>query len=107
NKFIRGYAGGALFGGPTRAAQYTFIPEANSEPTGPGKNSAGLALFRYETNCGTVFGHTGSILGYTQLIAASRNGRRSLTFTISTQADEELLPALRRAERRAVCAALA
>ncbi len=107
NKFIRGYAGGELFGGPTRAAQYTFVPGASSSPPGPGKNSAGLALFRYETNCGTVFGHTGSILGYTQLIAASRNGRRSLTFTISTQVDDALLPALRRAERRAVCAALA
>lgn len=107
NKFIRGYAGGTLFGGATRASQYTFVPDASSSPPGPGKNSAGLALFRYETNCGTVFGHTGSILGYTQLIAASRNGRRSLTFTISTQVDDALLGALRRAERRAVCAALA
>jgi len=107
NKFVRGYTGGRLFGGATRDAQYTFVPGAGSSPPGPGKNSAGLALFRYETNCGTVFGHTGSILGYTQLIAASRNGRRSLTFTISTQVDDALLPALRRAQRRAVCAALA
>jgi D-alanyl-D-alanine carboxypeptidase len=107
SKFIRGYAGGRLFDGGTREAQYTFVPGADSSPMGPGKNSAGLALFRYETNCGTVFGHTGSILGYTQLIAASGDGRRSLTFTISTQVDDALLPALRRAERRAVCAALA
>ncbi len=26
----------------------------SSKPPGPGKNSAGLALFRYETKCGTV-----------------------------------------------------
>jgi D-alanyl-D-alanine carboxypeptidase len=108
-KFIRAYAGGKLFGGSTRAAQYRFVPDAHSEPTGPGRNSAGLALFRYETNCGTVYGHTGSILGYTQLIAANRNGRRSLTFTINTQTStgDELLGPLRRAERRAVCATLA
>jgi D-alanyl-D-alanine carboxypeptidase len=90
-----------------RSTRSTFVPGARSSPIGPGENSAGLALFRYETNCGTAFGHTGSILGYTQLIAASRNGRRSLTLTISTQVDDALLPALRRAERRAVCAALA
>jgi D-alanyl-D-alanine carboxypeptidase len=106
NRFVRAYAGGRLFGGATRRAQHRFRPGA-SEPPGPGRNSAGLALFRYRTRCGTVFGHTGSILGYTQLIAATRNGRRSLTFTINTQAPDELIPRLRRAQATAVCAALA
>ena len=54
-----------------------------------------------------MLGHTGSIFGYTQLIASNRNGRRSLTFTINTQASDDLLPELRRAQVRAVCAALA
>ena len=106
-RFIRGYVGGDLFGGFTRREQMQFIPGSNSEPRGPGQNSAGLALFRYRTSCGTVFGHTGSITGYTQLIAANRSGRRSLTFTINTQASRALLPQLRAAQKRAVCAALA
>ena len=106
-RFIRGYVGGDLFDTATQREQTRFVPGANSEPRGPGANSAGLALFRYRTSCGTVFGHTGSITGYTQLIAANRGGRRSLTFTINTQVSRALLPQLRAAQKRAVCAALA
>ncbi len=108
NDFIRGYVGGKLYRGiPRRSQFYGFIAGAHSEPRGPGKNAAGPAIFRYRTRCGTVFGHTGSILGYTQFIAATRDGRRSATFTITSQYDDGLLPALRRAEEKAVCAALA
>lgn len=84
-----------------------LIPGAHSEPRGPGKNAAGMAVFRYETSCGTVYGHTGSILGYTQFMAATANGRRSVTFSINTQYTDTLLPRLRKAQERAVCAALA
>jgi D-alanyl-D-alanine carboxypeptidase len=107
NRFVRAYVGGGLFGDPLRRRQRSFVDGATSDPPGPGTNAAGLGLFRYRTRCGTVLGHTGSILGYTQLIAASPNGRRSLTFTITTQATDELVPELRRAQVRAVCAALA
>jgi D-alanyl-D-alanine carboxypeptidase len=65
-----------------------------------------MALFRYDTRCGTVYGHTGSILGYTQFIAASRRGDRAVAFTISSQVASDLLPELRAAEESAVCAAL-
>ncbi len=106
SSFVRGYVGGALFGNAARDAQFTFRNGDASSPPGPGKNAAGLALFRYKTKCGTVFGHTGSILGYTQFIAASRNGRKSVTFSINTQAGENLIPALRRAQVKAVCLAL-
>ncbi len=99
NRFARAYI-------PGPAALSGFIP-GNSEPRGPGDNSVGMAVFRYRTPCGTVFGHTGSILGYTQFLAASRNGRRSVTFTINSQYTDSLLPALRKAEKKAVCAALA
>lgn len=105
-RFVRAYAGGRLFGDEARRRQFRFVP-GHSEPPGPGRNSAGLALFRYRTSCGTVFGHTGSILGYTQLIAASRDGRRSLTFSVTRQASDKLIPRLRRAQTAAVCAALA
>ena len=107
-RFIRAYVGGDLIGGSTRSAsRCDSLPGASSEPRGPGQNSAGLALFRYRTSCGTVFGHTGSITGYTQLMAANRSGSRSLTFTINAQASRALLPQLRAAQKRAVCAALA
>jgi len=112
NTFIRGYVGGKLFDQRTRAKQRRVIEGGSSEPPGPGKNSAGLALFRYETRCGTVWGHTGNTPGYTQFMAASPNGSRSVTVSINSQlappvGDPDAFKALRRAEGLAVCAALA
>ena len=113
NDFIRGYVGGELFDRPVQAQQRRVIEGGSSEPPGPGYNSAGLAVFRYQTKCGTMWGHTGNTSGYTQFMAASPNGRRSVVVSIN----EQLFPpnvgtpaafeALRRAEERAVCAALA
>jgi D-alanyl-D-alanine carboxypeptidase len=61
NDFIRGYVGGDLFDRLIRVQQRRLLLEGGrSEPPGPGKNSAGLAVFRYETKCGTVWGHTGN-----------------------------------------------
>jgi D-alanyl-D-alanine carboxypeptidase len=112
NDFIRAYVGGKLFEERTRAKQRRIVEGGSSEPPGPGKNSAGLAIFRYETRCGTVWGHTGNFFGYTQFMAASPNGRRSVTVSINaqhtpTQGRPAVFRALRRAEELAVCAALA
>ncbi len=112
NTFIRGYVGGDLFDRRTRSQQRSVFEGGGSEPPGPGKNSAGLALFRYETRCGTVWGHTGNTPGYTQFVAASPNGRRSVVVSINSQltptaGEPGAFDALRRAEGRAVCAALA
>jgi len=112
NDFIRGYVGGKLFDERTRAKQRRVVEGGSSEPPGPGKNSAGLAIFRYETRCGTVWGHTGNFFGYTQFMAASPNGRRSVTVSINAQhtpttSSAAVFEALRRAEELAVCAALA
>jgi len=112
NRFIRGYVGGKLFDPWTRWQQRRVIEGGSSEPPGPGRNSAGLAIFRYETRCGTVWGHTGNTLGYTQFMAASSDGRRSVTVSVNTQLTPEVgepraFKALRRAEALAVCAALA
>lgn len=107
NDFVAAYVGGEFAGKAARKAQFTFVADGNSSPPGPGKNAAGLALFRYKTRCGTVYGHTGSIYGYTHFIAATRDGTRSVTFSINTQADGDLIPALRRVQKRAVCFALA
>ena len=112
NAFIRGYVGSELFDRETRSQQRRVFEGGGSEPPGPGNNSAGLALFRYETGCGTVWGHTGNTAGYTQFMASSPNGRRSATVSVNSQLTPEagepgVFEALRRAEGLAVCAALA
>ncbi|WP_328668408.1 serine hydrolase domain-containing protein [Streptomyces sp. NBC_00328] len=108
-RFIRGYAGGALISKATLREQRRWIDGA-SEPAGPGANKAGAAIFRYSTRCGVVLGHTGNFPGYTQLIAATPDGRRSLTFTLTTQVNKtnkpELLERLRAVEESFVCALL-
>ncbi|MFJ9626449.1 serine hydrolase domain-containing protein [Streptomyces sp. NPDC101175] len=107
--FIGGYAAGALTSPAAVREQRHWVPGA-SEPAGPGRNSAGLALFRYETRCGVVLGHTGNTLGYTQLMAATPDGRRALTFSLTTQVNETgnaaLLRQVRAVEEDAVCALL-
>jgi D-alanyl-D-alanine carboxypeptidase len=112
NDFIRGYVGGKLFDQRTQAKQRRVIEGGSSEPPGPGMNSAGLAIFRYQTRCGTVWGHTGNFPGYTQFAAASADGRRSVTVSINAQhtptdGSQVVFEALRGAEELAVCAALA
>jgi len=100
-RFIRWYAPHAR--GPFRPGE--------SDPEGPGANDAGLAIFRYRTPCGTVYGHTGNFFGYTAFIAATRNGRRSVTIQASTQlskgtGDPRAFQALRRAFLLGVCSAM-
>jgi D-alanyl-D-alanine carboxypeptidase len=112
NRFFRAYVGQKLFGRAQRRQQFQFAAGGSSEPPGPGDNSAGLAIFRYRTSCGTVFGHTGNFPGYTQFGAASRNGRRSVTVSANTQLSVDagvpaVFEALRAADELAVCAALA
>jgi D-alanyl-D-alanine carboxypeptidase len=108
-RFIRGYAQGALYGRAVVREQRQWIAGA-SEPAGPGRNTAGLGIFRYTTRCGVVLGHTGNFPGYTQLIAATPDGRRSLTFSVTTQINRSLAPEqlqrLRAIQEDYVCALL-
>lgn len=108
-RFIRGYAAGELTSRAVLREQRRWI-EGASEPAGPGRNTAGLAIFRYDTRCGVVLGHTGNFPGYTQLIAATPDGRKSLTFSLTTQVnktlDPDLVEKLRTIEENAVCALL-
>lgn len=114
NTFIRGYVGGKLFGPETQAEQTDlFIPGGESGPPGPGVNSSSMALFRYETPCGVVYGHTGNTSGYTQFMAASPDGTRSATVAITVQRNAEgppeqlqVLHGLQQAEAAAICLAL-
>ncbi|MFE0774390.1 serine hydrolase domain-containing protein [Streptomyces sp. NPDC058861] len=111
NAFVRAWAGGrGYLSEEVRNQQRRFLPGAASEPAGPGTNAGGLAIFRYETRCGTVYGHTGNFPGYTQFAAATADGRRSLTFSINTQTSKSLKPELlakvRTVQENFVCALL-
>ncbi len=109
-RFIRGYVRGDTTNSAAHRAQFQFRP-GSSEPPGPGVNSAGLAVFRYDTRYGTVFGHTGNTAGYTQFAAATGDGRRAVAVTASAQitptVNERLFPQLQDVFELAVGAALA
>jgi len=95
----------------TRELPGAFRP-GSSSPPGPGKNFAGLGIFRYETDCGTVYGHTGSFPGYRVFLAASANGRRSVVSVANAQiipggqGSQKVAKAITEAQERAVCRAL-
>ncbi len=104
--FIRADLAGRFFGRAQRAEQFRFV-RGSSSPPGPGTNSAGLAIFRYQTRCGTVYGHTGNFPGYVQWAAATADGRRSVTSSLNIAAPTgALLQQLRSVQASAVCALL-
>jgi D-alanyl-D-alanine carboxypeptidase len=107
NAFVRGLLAGRLFGPAVRAEQLRFVPGGRSSPPGPGRNAAGLGIFRYRSRCGTVYGHTGNFPGYTQWAAASRDGSRAVTTSLNIPAPTgRLLALLRATQADAVCALL-
>lgn len=106
NTFMRAYAGGRFLSKETRKQQTTWVKGSSVNP-GPGRNEAGLALFKYTTRCGVVHGHTGSVLGYTQLAVATPDGKRSMTFTLNTQVSRpDLVAKMRKVQEEFVCALL-
>jgi D-alanyl-D-alanine carboxypeptidase len=106
NAFIRADLGRTFFGPAEQAQQMTFVP-GSSSPPGPGTNAAGLALFRYTTKCGVVYGHTGNFPGYVQWAAATADGSRAVTTTLNIPAPTgALLRQLRAVQTKAVCALL-
>jgi D-alanyl-D-alanine carboxypeptidase len=105
--FIRAYLGRKFFGAAEQREQMRFV-RGSSSPPGPGTNSAGLAIFRYKTRCGTVYGHTGNFPGYVQWAAATADGTRSVTTSLNIPAPTgALLKRLRSVQATAVCALLA
>jgi D-alanyl-D-alanine carboxypeptidase len=107
NAFIRAYLGLRFFGPAQQREQMSFVPRGQSSPPGPGRNAAGLAMFRYRTRCGTVYGHTGNFPGYVQFAAATADGRRAVTTSLNIAAPTgKLLARLRAVQTTAVCALL-
>ena len=79
----------------------------SSSPPGPGVNKAGLALFKYTSKCGTVYGHTGSFPGYRIFAASSANGKRSISYVANAQITEgPISDLIRKSQVQAVCHAL-
>lgn len=94
----------------SRGLAKAFRP-GKSSPPGPGKNFAGLGIFRYRTGCGDIYGHTGSFPGYRLFVAGSARGGRSVVFVVNSQivpgsGSPRVAAAIRRAQARAVCLAL-
>ena len=109
-RFFRAYVSARLFSPGTRRLQRDFV-SGSSSPPGPGSNDAGLALFRYRSDCGTMFGHTGSFPGYRMFAASNGNGRRSVVFSVNAQivpgsGSQEVSELITRAQRLAVCKVL-
>src|SRR4029079_4951730 len=87
--------------------QMKFWPGGESSPPRPGRHSAGLALFRYQTKCGTRYGHSGTSPGYVQFAGATADGSRAVTTSLNIPAPTgRLLRQLRAAQTDAVCALL-
>ncbi len=110
SRFFRGYVGGRLFGARERRAQRRWV-EGSSSPPGPGVNSAGLGLFRYQTGCGRVFGHTGSFPGYRIFAASTADGRASIAYVANAQivpgqGSPQVSALIRKSQVAAVCHAL-
>jgi D-alanyl-D-alanine carboxypeptidase len=104
--FIRAELAGRFFGSAQRRQQLRFVA-GSSSPPGPGRNAAGLAIFRYQTRCGTVYGHTGNFPGYVQWAAATADGSRSVTTSLNIAAPTSaLVQQLRSLQATAVCALL-
>jgi D-alanyl-D-alanine carboxypeptidase len=112
NRFVRGYVGARLFSRKVQSRQLQVV-RGSSGPPGPGENFAGLGIFRYRTRCGSVYGHTGNIPGWTQFTASTLDGKRSVVVSVNGQISEQskqpMLDAwrrLRQIEGDAVCAAV-
>jgi D-alanyl-D-alanine carboxypeptidase len=112
NRFVRGYVGVRLFSRRLQSRQLRLV-RGSSGPPGPGENFAGLGIFRYRTRCGSIYGHTGNISGWTQFIASTLDGKRSVVVSVNGQINEHskqpMLDAwrrLRQIEGDAVCTAL-
>jgi D-alanyl-D-alanine carboxypeptidase len=114
NRFVRAWNKGLLQTPRVERAQRAFLPPfTGGEPPGPGQNRSGLTLYRYKTGCGIVFGHSGNFPGYTQLIAASGDGLRSLVVSVNealnrpSTGSQAVFAQLQQVYERAACAALA
>ena len=87
SRFVGALVAGDLYGPALRAEAMRTVA-GDSDPPGPpgsGTNQAGLALFRYDTACGTMWGHTGSFPGYRTYALATPDGSRTVVLTLNEE----------------------
>lgn len=108
NTFIRAYATGQLTTPAIHQAQLQFVPGGGGPP-GPGVNFSGLSIYRYVTPCGTVYGHTGNMPGYTLFAASTPDGTDSVVVAansqISSKGGNPTFKKLLAVQNAAICAA--
>ncbi|MEI2729523.1 MAG: serine hydrolase domain-containing protein [Candidatus Nanopelagicales bacterium] len=108
NTFIRGFVSGKLFNPQVLTDPAGFVPGAGGPP-GPGTNSSGLSIYRYETACGTVFGHTGNMPGYTAFVGSTADGSNSVVVVVNSQitpkGNDAVFNRLLAVENQAICSA--
>lgn len=106
NLFVRAYVSGQLIGQAQHEEQFNFVA-GESGPPGPGTNSSGLAVYRYETECGTYYGHTGNFPGYTTFIASTEDGQNSTVVIVNSQinprSENDMYSKLKKVYEAAVC----
>ncbi len=106
NTFIRGFVSGKLFNPQVLTDPTGFVPGSGGPP-GPGVNYSGLSIYRYETACGVVFGHTGNMPGYTLFIGASADGNNSVAIAVNSQVspkgNDAVFQRLLAVENQAIC----
>ena len=70
NTFVRGMLGGKLFNPQVLITDPGgFVRERVDHQAR--HQLSGMSIYRYDTACGTVYGHTGNMPGYTAFIASS------------------------------------
>jgi D-alanyl-D-alanine carboxypeptidase len=86
-RFYQGLMSGHLLR-PSLLREMTKTVPAES----PGRYGLGLAAF--DLPCGTVWGHTGGIFGYSSFAFSDRSGRRSAVLLIPTEFDQAIATAI-------------
>jgi len=105
---MRAYLGLRFFDAAQQREQLRFVRGGASSPPGPGHNAAGLAVFRYRTRCGTVYGHTGNFPGYVQFVADCHRRRQTRRDDVAQHpgSDRPTARAAARVQTTAVCTLL-
>ncbi|NHC43977.1 serine hydrolase domain-containing protein [Motilibacter aurantiacus] len=95
--FYRALLSGELLSPASLAAMKQTVPIEEG-------TAYGLGLLSIETPCGTVWGHDGSVTGYSTYALSNESGTRSMVLALPTTPDEAISAAQLRALSIAVCA---
>lgn len=101
DRFLRALLSGRLL----PAAQLAEMRTTVADPASNGTGRYGLGLMQYTNSCGTVWGHTGGVPGYSSQNYADATGRRTMTVVTTTQFGAKF-PELQAADQQLIDAAV-